>query len=152
MGKAIRLASIVVAIVVIAVAFAPTGTVLGELAFRAYESLRAGGSSAASASLVPLLAIDAAALLLTLVISFVGGTWLPSGLPHVFFGVFWPLSFGAMQVRFFELSGDPAGLSDTFGTYNFVAMFLVAIALAQLGVHLARWRHERRAAGQPKGA
>lgn len=149
MRRLLRIAAFAVAIVVLVVAFAPVGAALGQLAYDFYRSLRSGGSSEAAASLIPLLGIDGLALLVTFVVSLVGGVWLPSGIPHVFFGVFVPLSLGAMQARFFELSGDKAGLAETFGTWNFVALFALALVLAQLGVHLARWRYERRHGAPP---
>lgn len=143
MDRIRRILTFVVAVAVLVVAFAPLGAALGKIAYDIFRALRGGGSSAAAASLLPLLGFDAIALLVTFFVSLVGGVWLPSGLPHVFFGVFWPLTAGAMQARFFELSGDQAGFANTFGTWNFVVMFALAITLAQLGVYLARTRHER---------
>jgi len=142
MSRARTVVAFVLAVAIVLAGFAPAGTAIGELAFDVHQSLREGGSSAAASALVPLLAVDVAALLIVLLVSFLGGVRLPSGLPHLFFALFVPLALGAMQVRFFELSGDPASLSDTFGTYNFIAMFALSIGLAQLGVHLARRRHE----------
>ena len=142
MSRAWTVVAFVLAVAIVLVGFAPAGTVVGELSFDVYEALREGGSSAPSAALVPLLAVDVAALLIVLLVSFLGGVRLPSGLPHLFFALFVPLALGAMQVRFFELSGYPGNLSDTFGTYNFIGMFALSIGAAQLGVHLARRRHE----------
>lgn len=133
-----------VATAVVLTTFASVGTVLGELSFDVFESLRGSGQSAVTSALIPLIAVDVLALLTTLAVSFAGGVRLPSGLPHVFFAMFVPLMLGALQVRFFELSGDPGNLAETFGGYNFVAMFVLSIAAAQLGVHLSRSRYEGR--------
>lgn len=144
MSRLWTVAVFVVAVAVVLIAFAPAGTFIGELAFDAYEGLRASGTSDVSAALLPLIGADLLALLVVFAASFFGGVQLPSGLPHLFFALFVPLAFGAAQVRFFELSGDPGNLAEGFGTYNFIALFALAIGVAQLGVHLARARHERR--------
>lgn len=144
MDRLWRIAVFAVAVVVMAVTFAPVGAWLGERAYDLYASMRETGTRESTAALVPLLAVDVVALLVTFGASFVGGVRLPSGLPHVFFGVFFPLALGAMQARFFELSGDPGNLATSFGTWNFLAMFALCIALAQVGVHVSRQRHERR--------
>jgi hypothetical protein len=149
MARLLRILAFAAAVAVLVLTFAPVGAALGQLAYDFYRSLRAGGSSEAAASLIPLLGIDALALLVTFGVSLLGGVWLPSGLPHVFFGVFVPLSLGAMQARFFELSGDKAGLAETFGTWNFVALFALALTLASLGVYLARRMYERRHGAPP---
>jgi len=122
--------------------FAPVGGVLGELAYDLYVSMAAGGASATQAALVPLLAADAVFLLVAFLVSLAGGVHLPSGLPHVFFVLFTLLTLGAIQVRFFELAGDAGGLAETFGTYNVVGMFMLAIVAVQLGVYTARRRFE----------
>lgn len=120
------------------------GATLGEVSFDLFKSLMGEGYADSTAALVPLLGFDILALVLIFGVSFAGGVRLPSGLPQTFFGVFVPLSLSVLQVRFFELSGDPANLSDSFGTYNFIAMFVLSIAIAQLGVHLSRRRFESR--------
>lgn len=146
MGKLGTILAFVVASAVALVSFAPAGTVLAEAAYAIFGSMVDGGSAEATAALVPLLATDAIMLVIALAISFLGGVRLPSGLPHVFFALAIPFTLGAMQLRFFELAGNVGGLADRFGGVNFVAMFLASIAVAQLGVHLARWRHEAREA------
>ncbi|MRR10966.1 hypothetical protein EG835_00380 [bacterium] len=142
MSRGLIVVVFVLAVVVVMIGFSPVGNALGDGAHAAYERLIESSASESNAALVPLLAIDAAALLTVFVVSLVGGVKLPSGLPHLFFALFVPLSLGVMQARFFALAEIPAGLADAFGTYNFVAMFTLSIVLAQIGVHLARRRHE----------
>lgn len=144
MSRLATVAIFAVAVAVVLAGFAPAGTIIGEAAFNAYEGLRAGGTAEATAALLPLIGADLLALLVVFAVSLFGGVRLPSGLPHLFFALFVPLAFGAAQVRFFELSGDPGNLADGFGTYNFIALFALSIGTAQLGVHLARARHEGR--------
>lgn len=134
----------VAATAVAILSFNVVGVSLGEISFDLFESLVGQGYAGSAAALVPLLGFDLLALLLIFGVSFAGGVRLPSGLPQTFFGVFVPLSLSVLQVRFFELSGDPGNLADSFGTYNFVAMFVLSLAIAQLGVHLSRRRFEAR--------
>jgi hypothetical protein len=144
MGKLGVIFAFVVALAAVFIGFAPAGGALGEWAYDVYTSAVAGGTAPRLAALAPMLGADAAGFVLTLLVSLAGGVHLPSGLPHVFFALLVPLTLGAMQVRFFELAGNPGGLADSFGTYNFVAMFLISIAAAQLGVYVARRRFEGR--------
>lgn len=146
MGKVGTVLAFVVASAVALMAFAPVGAALAETAYDVFGSMIDGGSSEATAALVPLVVTDVALLVIAFVISLLGGVKLPSGLPHVFFALAIPFTLGAMQQRFFELAGNVGGIADTFGAANFVAMFLLSIVVAQLGVHLARWRHEAREA------
>lgn len=146
MGRAGTVVAFVVASALALVAFAPLGAALAELAYDVFESMVDGGTAEATAALVPLVVIDAVMLVIAFVVSLLGGVALPSGLPHVFFALVVPFTLGAMQQRFFELAGSVGGMADNFGATNFVVMFLLSIAAAQLGVHLARWRHEAREA------
>lgn len=146
MGKVGTVLAFVVASAIALVAFAPAGAALAESAHTIFGSMIDGGAAETTAALTPLLATDAILLVIALVVSFLGGVRLPSGLPHVFFALAIPFTLGAMQQRFFELVGNVGGLADSFGAANFVVMFLASIAAAQLGVHLARWRHEAREA------
>lgn len=139
-----NVAAFVAATAVAILSFSPVGAALGELSFGIFESLVDSGYAESTAAFIPLLGFDVLALLLIFGVSFAGGVRLPSGLTQTFFGVFVPLSLSVLQVRFFELSGDPGNLSESFGTYNFVAMFVLSIALSQLGVHLSRRRFEAR--------
>ena len=142
-----RIWSVVAFVAATAVAilsFNVVGATLGELSFGLFESLVGEGYAESTAALVPLLGFDLLALILIFGVSYAGGVRLPSGLPQTFFGVFVPLSLSVLQVRFFELSGDPGNLSESFGTYNFIVMFVLAIAISQLGVHLSRRRFESR--------
>lgn len=146
MSKVWTILAFAAAVALVLVGFAPAGGALGELLYDVYGALTEGGASANTAALLSLLGLDAVALLLAFGVSFAGGVRLPSGLPHLFFALLVPLTLGATQVRFFELAGGTGDLAETFGTYNFVVMFLASIAVAQLGVHLSRRRHERQEA------
>jgi hypothetical protein len=138
MGKLGVIFAFAVAIAAVFVGFAPAGGALGEWAFDVYTSLSASGMSPRTAALATMLGIDTAGLLIAFGVSVAGGVRLPSGLPHVFFLLFHLLTLGATQLRFFELAGNPGGLSDSFSTYNTVAMFIATVAVVQLGVYLSR--------------
>ena len=136
----------VAAIAVVFVSFAAIGGVLGESAYDTYISLTDGGTAPLAAALTPLLGADMIGLVLAFAVSFAGGVRLPSGLPHVFFALFVPLTLGAMQLRFFELAGNAGGLQDSFGAYNFAGIFIASVVAVQVGVHLARRRFESQGA------
>ncbi len=124
--------------------FGFVGGWLGELAEGIARSSAGAGQIARGDALPVLLALDGIALAVTFAVSYLGGVSLPSGLPHVAFGLFFPLTLAAAQARFFELAGDVSGLGDSFGGYNFAAVFVLVIVAAEAGVTLARRRHERR--------
>ncbi|MEL7667656.1 MAG: hypothetical protein AAGU73_05595 [Actinomycetota bacterium] len=126
--------------------FGFAGGWLGEAAESIARSMAGGGAITRGTALWVLLALDAIVLVLTFAGSYLGGVSLPSGLPHVAFGLFFPLTLAAGQARFFELAGSVDGLSDAFGGYNFAAMFVLVIVMAELGVQLSRRRYERRSA------
>ena len=142
MGRLGDIVAFVVASALALIGFSPAGRALAGVAYDAYGSMTAGGTAAVTAALVPLVIADAALLLIAFATSFLGGVRLPSGLPQVFCAVAVPFTLAAMQQRFFELAGTVGGLAERFGAVNFVATFLLSIAVAQLGVQLARWRHE----------
>lgn len=128
-------------VVLVFVTFAPAGAWLAERAYD-YHVAHPGGSGLAPVA--PLLAADAAGLAAALVVSLAGGAWLPSGLPHVFFALFLPLTLAAAQARYFELTGPLGTLGERFGAYNFPLVFVLTIVLVQVGVSLARARDTRR--------
>lgn len=136
----------IVAIAIVFVSFAAIGGVSGESAYDLYISLTDGGTAPLAAALIPLLGADLIGLILAFVVSLAGGVRLPSGLPHVFFALFVPLTLGALQLRFFELAGNAGGLKDSFGAYNFAGMFIASVVAVQIGVHLARRRFETQGA------
>ncbi|MBN1193199.1 MAG: hypothetical protein JXA36_05880 [Coriobacteriia bacterium] len=144
MGKAATAITIVIAALVAIFGFKPAGEALAASAHSMYTSLVAGGTDPTAAALVQLLGADAVGFILALVVSLVGGVRLPSGLLHVFFALFVPLTLATMQQSFFGLAGDVGGLADSFGTYNFIAMFAVSLAAVQIGVSIARTRFEAR--------
>lgn len=131
--------------------FGFAGGWLGELAESIARSMAEGGAITRGDALPVLFGLDAVALAITFGVSYLGGVSLPSGLPHVAFALFFPLTLAAAQARFFELAGSVDGLSDAFGGYNFAAIFALVIMAAELGVTLARRRHERRQA-EPAGS
>ncbi|MHB1016527.1 MAG: hypothetical protein ACYC2X_01360 [Coriobacteriia bacterium] len=133
-----------IAIAVTFFAFPAIGGWLGEALEGIARSSADGGPITASDAFPLLLALDAVVLVVTFVISYLGGVSLPSGLPHVAFGLFFPLTLAATQARFFELAGSVDGLADSFGGFNFAAVFVLVIAMAELGVALARRRFEAR--------
>ncbi len=144
-----RLGTIVPFLVVIGATFFGFGFAggwLGEVAESIARSMAGGGAITRGAALSVLLTLDAIVLVLTFAGSYLGGVSLPSGLPHVAFSLFFPLTLAAAQARFFELTGSVDGLSDAFGGYNFAAMFVLVIVMAELGVQLSRRRYERRSA------
>jgi len=144
-----RLAAVIPFAVVVAVGlfgFGYAGGWLGELAHGIYNGLVESGTAPRTAALAVLLGADALAATVVLAVSLVWGDRLPSGLPHVAFGVFLPLTLAATQARFFELAGSVGGLADSFGAYNFAAMFLLTIVVTETGVTLSRRRAERRIA------
>lgn len=143
MRRLATLAWFVIVIGVVFTTFAPLGAALGEGLHTAFGSLASGGDDAATA-LGLLIAVYAAGIALAFAGSFAGGVRLPSGLPQVSFALLLPLTAGAMQARFFELAGGFDGLGDTFGAYGFIAMFVLAVAVSQAGVSLARRRFEGR--------
>lgn len=126
--------------------FAAVGGPLGEAAYDMAASLAGGASIERGDALMVLIGIDVVAIIGAFVISLLAGTSVPSGLPHVAFGLFVPLTLAAGQARFFELAGDTGGLAGSFGGYNFAAMLVLAIAAAEAGVALARRRSKRRTA------
>jgi len=144
-----RLGAIVPFIIVtvaVFLGFAAVGGPLGEAAYGTAESLARGSSVDQGDALMGRIGMDALAIIAAFVISVLAGTSVPSGLPHVAFGLSVPLTSAAAQARFFELAGDTGGLADTFGGYNFAAMLVLAIAAAEAGVTIARRRSERRTA------
>lgn len=144
-----RLGTLVPFLVAIGVTFFGLGFAggwLGEFAESVARSMAGGGPITRGEALPVLLALDAVVLALTFAGSYLGGVSLPSGLPHVAFGLFFPLTLAATQARFFELAGGVDGLSDAFGGYNFAATFVLVIVMAELGVQLRRRRYERRSA------
>jgi hypothetical protein len=134
----------ILVIVAVFLGFAAVGGPLGETAYDLAQSLAHGATPDRGHALTVLIGIDVVAVIGAFVISLLAG--VPSGLPHVAFALFVPLTLAAAQARFFELAGDTGGLSDTFGGYNFAAMLVLAIAAAEVGVRLARRRSERRTA------
>lgn len=142
-----RLGAFVPFLIAIALTFVTFGSLggwLGQLAEGVARSLADGGPITGGTALATLAALDLIALAATFVVSYLGGVTLPSGLPHVAFGLFFPLTLAAAQARFFELAGDVGGLGDSFGGYNFAAVFVLVIAMAELGVALGRRSYERR--------
>ncbi|MBN2247652.1 MAG: hypothetical protein JW733_03045 [Coriobacteriia bacterium] len=135
----------VIAIAVTFLTFSAIGGWLGEFTEGLARAAAGGGPVTRGDALPILLVLDALALAVTFAISYLGGVSLPSGLPHVALGLFFPLTLAATQARFFELVGDLNGLGDAFGGYNFAAVFLLVIVVAQIGVTLARRNHERHA-------
>lgn len=126
--------------------FGLVGGWLGELAGSVARSMAGGGPISSADALVVLIALDVIVLALTFAGSYLGGVSLPSGLPHVAFGLFFPLTLAATQARFFELAGPAGGLVDTFGGYNFAGMFVLVLVMTELGVQLSRRRYEQQAA------
>jgi len=136
----------ILVIVAVFLGFAAVGGPLGETAYDLAQSLAHGATPDRGHALTVLIGIDVVAVNGAFVISLLAGVSVPSGLPHVAFALFVPLTLAAAQARFFELAGDTGGLADTFGGYNFAAMLVLAIAAAEVGVRLARRRSERRTA------
>ncbi|MHB1136784.1 MAG: hypothetical protein ACYCXR_04395 [Coriobacteriia bacterium] len=134
----------IIAIAVTFFAFPVIGGWLGEILEGIARSSAGGGPITAGDAFPLLLALDAVVLVVTFAISYFGGVLLPSGLPHVAFGLFFPLTLAATQARFFELAGSVDGLADSFGGFNFAAVFVLVIVMAELGVALSRRRYERR--------
>jgi len=136
-----------IAIAVTFFAFPAIGGWLGEVLETIARSSAGGGPITRGDALPVLLALDAVVLVVTFVLSYLGGVALPSGLPHVAFALFFPLTLAATQARFFELAGSVDGLGDAFGGYNFAAVFALVIIMTELGVTLARRRYERSGRG-----
>ncbi|MDY0340469.1 MAG: hypothetical protein RBS17_04580 [Coriobacteriia bacterium] len=133
-----------VAIVFTFFVFGPIGGWLGEGLEGVARASADGGSIMAGDALPLLLGLDAVVLVATFVISYLGGVVVPSGLLHVALGLFFPLTLAAAQARFFELAGSVGGLADSFGGYNFAAVFVLVLVVVQLGVSIARHRYEQR--------
>lgn len=138
------LAPFLIAIAVAFFAFGAIGGWLGEFLEGVARSAADGGPITPGEALPLLLVLDVITLVATFALSYLGGVSLPSGLPHVAFGLLFPLTLAATQARFFELAGDVNGLADSFGGYNFAAVFVLVLVMAQLGVSLARRTDERR--------
>lgn len=147
MRKLSTVAVFVAAVALAIVAFNPVGNAAGELAYRAFAAYGQQGASVETSALAALIGVDIAALVLVFGLSFLGGVRLPSGLPHAFAVLFVPLMLGVMQARFFALAEEAGSLAEAFGAYNFAIMFVVSFAAAQLGVYMARRRHEARERG-----
>lgn len=145
MGRGATVATFVLSMAAAFASFAAVAGALAALAGSIYGGLTASGTAETTSALAVLLGIDAVAVLLAFAVSLLGGVTLPSGLPQSFFAVFLPLVAGAMQARFFAAAGDVGGIAAQFGKYSFIGMFALAVIASQAGVHLARWRHERRA-------
>jgi hypothetical protein len=133
-----------VAIGVALVLFEPLGKALGGWFANYHAESVARGTSEQGTALSLLLAADVVGLTLATLVAFFGAVRLPSGMPHVVLAIFVPFTLAAAQERFFTTAGSMDGLAGTYGTYNFAAMFVLTIAVVQLGVTFARQRHESR--------
>lgn len=131
-----------VAIGVVLVLFEPLGKALGGRLADYHAGSVVRGTSEQGTALSLLLATDVLGLTLAALVAFFGGVRLPSGMPHVVLAIFVPFTLAAAQERFFTIAGSMDGLAETYGTYNFAAMFVLTIAVVQLGVMFARQRHE----------
>jgi len=81
----------IIVTVAVFLGFAAVGGPLGEAAYGMAESLASGSSVDRGDALMALIGMDALAIIAAFVISVLAGTSVPSGLPHVAFGLSVPL-------------------------------------------------------------
>ncbi|GAB4291516.1 MAG: hypothetical protein Kow0067_18150 [Coriobacteriia bacterium] len=136
----------ILAIAIAAFGFQPLGEFLAGVGADIWARLVGSGTSPTAAGYTVLLATDAIAFVLVLLLAFFVGPRVPSGFLHVFLGILVPLSLSAMQPPFFEATYGAGGLADSqFARWSFVAVFVFTILGVETGVSAGRRLLEKRA-------